>query len=52
LPRHFLTMLKNISVFIAALAVIGPVVQAQGSCTPGLNYCGLTLLQNGKETLP
>ncbi|KAG5952075.1 hypothetical protein E4U57_006412 [Claviceps arundinis] len=42
-------MLKVTSVFIAALAAIGPAVQA-ASCTPGLNYCGLTLTQYGWDS--
>ncbi|KAG6321466.1 hypothetical protein E4U22_001883 [Claviceps purpurea] len=39
--------LKIASVFIAALAAISPVVQAAGTCKPGLNYCGSTLTQKG-----
>ncbi|CCE29077.1 uncharacterized protein CPUR_02768 [Claviceps purpurea 20.1] len=40
-------MLKIASVFIVALAAIGPVVQAASTCTPGLDYCGFTLERNG-----
>ncbi|KAG6297240.1 hypothetical protein E4U09_001429 [Claviceps aff. purpurea] len=40
-------MLRIASVFIAALAAIGPVVQAASTCTPGLDYCGFTLERNG-----
>ncbi|KAG6211298.1 hypothetical protein E4U35_003095 [Claviceps purpurea] len=40
-------MLKIASVLIAALAAIGPVVQAASTCTPGLDYCGFTLERNG-----
>lgn len=37
--------------FIAALAAIGPMVQAAGTCTHGLDYCGHALMQYGRETL-
>ncbi|CCE30620.1 uncharacterized protein CPUR_04469 [Claviceps purpurea 20.1] len=36
-------MLKNTSVFIAALAAIGTVVQAAHTCKSGLYYCGSAL---------
>ncbi|KAG6174435.1 hypothetical protein E4U22_005148 [Claviceps purpurea] len=39
-------MVKFISVVIATLAAINPVVQA-GDCTPGLDYCGHTLQEHG-----
>ncbi|KAG6036564.1 hypothetical protein E4U19_003184 [Claviceps sp. Clav32 group G5] len=39
-------MVKFISVVIATLAAINPVVQA-GDCTPGLDYCGHTLKEHG-----
>ncbi|KAG6139097.1 hypothetical protein E4U22_005144 [Claviceps purpurea] len=39
-------MVQVLSLFLATLATIGPVVQAV-SCTPGLNYCGHTLQANG-----
>ncbi|KAG6080108.1 hypothetical protein E4U15_003456 [Claviceps sp. LM218 group G6] len=53
LPRHFLTMLKNTSVFIAALAAFGTVVQGQPqhTCKEGLYYCGAALENMGIETL-
>ncbi|KAG6060237.1 hypothetical protein E4U17_004782 [Claviceps sp. LM77 group G4] len=41
-------MVKFISVVIATLAAINPVVQA-GDCTPGLDYCGHTLKEHGKD---
>ncbi|KAG6077537.1 hypothetical protein E4U16_002184 [Claviceps sp. LM84 group G4] len=40
-------MVKIASVFIAAMAAIGPVVQAAGTCKPGLDYCGYTLTRKG-----
>ncbi|KAG6212595.1 hypothetical protein E4U35_003605 [Claviceps purpurea] len=42
-------MIKFLSVVIATLAAVTPVVQA-GSCTPGLDYCGSTLMQYGWST--
>ncbi|KAG6120680.1 hypothetical protein E4U13_006140 [Claviceps humidiphila] len=39
-------MVKLLPVVVATLAAITPVVQA-GACTPGLNYCGHTLEENG-----
>ncbi|KAG6084523.1 hypothetical protein E4U30_006827 [Claviceps sp. LM220 group G6] len=39
-------MVKILSVFMATLAAISPVAQA-GGCTPGLNYCGSTLIKYG-----
>ncbi|KAG6069623.1 hypothetical protein E4U16_007567 [Claviceps sp. LM84 group G4] len=35
-------MVKTLSIFLATLAAISPVVQA-GNCVPGLKYCGHTL---------
>ncbi|KAG6084525.1 hypothetical protein E4U15_001612 [Claviceps sp. LM218 group G6] len=39
-------MVKILSVFMATLAVTSPVAQA-GGCTPGLYYCGSTLIKYG-----
>ncbi|KAG6263339.1 hypothetical protein E4U49_002414 [Claviceps purpurea] len=39
-------MANILSILIATLAVVSPVVQA-GGCTPGLNYCGRTLMTYG-----
>ncbi|KAG6161384.1 hypothetical protein E4U24_005986 [Claviceps purpurea] len=39
-------MVKILSIFVATLAAISPVVQA-GACTPGLQYCGSTLTRYG-----
>ncbi|KAG6082776.1 hypothetical protein E4U15_002273 [Claviceps sp. LM218 group G6] len=46
-------MLKNISVFIAALAAFGTVVQGQPqrTCKTGLAYCGDAVSRMGEETL-
>ncbi|KAG6224332.1 hypothetical protein E4U34_000434 [Claviceps purpurea] len=41
-------MVKVLSIFLATLAAISPVVQA-GACTPGLQYCGSTLTRYGKS---
>ncbi|KAG6105594.1 hypothetical protein E4U14_005031 [Claviceps sp. LM454 group G7] len=42
-------MLKNTSVFIAALAAFGTVVQGQPqrTCTAGLHYCGVAIDRMG-----
>ncbi|KAG5950442.1 hypothetical protein E4U13_006141 [Claviceps humidiphila] len=37
-------MVQILPLFLATLATISPVVQA---CTPGLDYCGYTLLEYG-----
>ncbi|KAG6078460.1 hypothetical protein E4U33_000726 [Claviceps sp. LM78 group G4] len=39
-------MANILSILIATLAVVSPVVQA-GGCTPGLRYCGHTLKTYG-----
>ncbi|KAG6318514.1 hypothetical protein E4U22_005364 [Claviceps purpurea] len=39
-------MANILSILIATLAVVSPVVQA-GGCTPGLDYCGQTLKTYG-----
>ncbi|KAG6047911.1 hypothetical protein E4U17_007345 [Claviceps sp. LM77 group G4] len=39
-------MVKILSIFMATLAAISPVVQAR-VCTPGLNYCGSTIKTYG-----
>ncbi|KAG6189319.1 hypothetical protein E4U10_005004 [Claviceps purpurea] len=39
-------MASILSILIATLAVVSPVVQARG-CTPGLTYCGHTLMTYG-----
>ncbi|KAG6235390.1 hypothetical protein E4U47_005731 [Claviceps purpurea] len=39
-------MANILSILIATLAVVSPVVQA-GGCTPGLTYCGHTLKTYG-----
>ncbi|KAG6223008.1 hypothetical protein E4U25_000340 [Claviceps purpurea] len=39
-------MANILSILIATLAVVSPVVQA-GACTPGLTYCGHTLKTYG-----
>ncbi|KAG6133994.1 hypothetical protein E4U38_002601 [Claviceps purpurea] len=39
-------MANILSILIATLAVVSPVVQA-GACTPGLDYCGQTLKTYG-----
>ncbi|KAG6216071.1 hypothetical protein E4U34_005328 [Claviceps purpurea] len=39
-------MANILSILIATLAVVSPVVQA-GGCTPGLTYCGQTLKTYG-----
>ncbi|KAG5966738.1 hypothetical protein E4U56_001203 [Claviceps arundinis] len=46
-------MLKNTSVFIAALAVFGTVVQGQPqrTCKAGLDYCGAALKNMGYHFL-
>ncbi|KAG6266780.1 hypothetical protein E4U49_000256 [Claviceps purpurea] len=46
-----LTMVKILSIFMATLAAISPVVQAR-ACIPGNNYCGSTLTTFGKAALP
>ncbi|KAG5962480.1 hypothetical protein E4U57_006978 [Claviceps arundinis] len=47
-------MLKNTSVFIAALAVFGTVVQGQPqrTCKEGLDYCGAALKNMGYRLPP
>ncbi|KAG6026974.1 hypothetical protein E4U19_002320 [Claviceps sp. Clav32 group G5] len=42
-------MVKILSIFMATLAAISPVVQAK-ACTSGLNYCGSTLTTYGFST--
>ncbi|KAG6116217.1 hypothetical protein E4U13_002023 [Claviceps humidiphila] len=46
-------MLKNTSVFIAALAAFGTVVQGQPqrTCKAGLDYCGAALANMGYHFL-
>ncbi|KAG6137000.1 hypothetical protein E4U38_001149 [Claviceps purpurea] len=39
-------MANILSILIATLAVVSPVVQA-GACTPGRKYCGHTLMVYG-----
>ncbi|KAG6163503.1 hypothetical protein E4U51_005671 [Claviceps purpurea] len=41
-------MVKILSIFMATLAAISPVVQAR-ACIPGNNYCGSTLTTFGKQ---
>ncbi|KAG6192186.1 hypothetical protein E4U10_004318 [Claviceps purpurea] len=43
---HNSNMANILSILIATLAVVSPVVQA-GGCTPGLTYCGHTLMTYG-----
>ncbi|KAG6229004.1 hypothetical protein E4U23_004576 [Claviceps purpurea] len=42
-------MVKILSIFMATLAAISPVVQAR-ACIPGNNYCGSTLTTFGFST--
>lgn len=41
-------IVKVTAALMAALAAIAPVVEA-GNCTPGLYYCGHTLMRYGKQ---
>lgn len=43
--ENLLIMVQILPLFLATLAIISPVVQA---CTPGLDYCGYTLLEYGE----
>ncbi|KAG6255264.1 hypothetical protein E4U23_004574 [Claviceps purpurea] len=45
-----LTMVKILSIFLATLATIGPVAQAD-ACIRGRRYCGSTLQRYGNEPL-
>ncbi|KAG6285375.1 hypothetical protein E4U09_007342 [Claviceps aff. purpurea] len=46
IASHNFNMANILSILIATLAVVSPVVQA-GGCTPGLTYCGHTLMTYG-----
>ncbi|KAG6214941.1 hypothetical protein E4U34_005905 [Claviceps purpurea] len=46
ISSHNFNMANILSILIATLAVVSPVVQA-GACTPGLTYCGHTLMTYG-----
>ncbi|KAG6174545.1 hypothetical protein E4U51_001556 [Claviceps purpurea] len=41
-------MVRILSIFITTLAAVSPVAHA-GVCVPGLQYCGSTLKDYGKE---
>lgn len=42
------TMVRILYIFITTLAAVSPVAHA-GVCVPGLQYCGSTLKDYGKE---
>ncbi|KAG5942860.1 hypothetical protein E4U59_000804 [Claviceps monticola] len=43
------TMVRILSIFITTLAAVCPVAHA-GVCVPGLQYCGSTLKDSGKDS--